>query len=571
MDAEGSQKPTLRPTIDPVAIERREIRDVQHPYARYFRYRLFTVYRRLFTLVFAGNLAAFTWMCTQDKSPTTSNAALLSIPIAANLFIAVLFRTDDFINLLYSSVVWIPLSLPLCVRRRLAKIYEFGGMHSGAATAATFWALLFITQITRSFLVGSMTSIPILITTGIIVVLLLAIIVMAYPAIRSTYHNAFERVHRFCGWTCVILYWVVNVLLTADLAPKGDSAALAPFLFTDPTTYFLIAITLLLILPWARLKHIEIHATQTSSHATRLYFYSLKAQPTQAVRISTSPLLEWHSFAIIPHGAPYSSPYEEGPITTEATGKTAFNIIQSSTSSSTATLASNLDKDISTKEPQGLRQSTPSIHSSAPPSPFSILVSAAGDWTESTISNPCTKRKIWFRGRPTTGVTKAALLFRSAVIVTTGSGIGPALSLLMLLKARARSHKNNDNHKIDLEKGDDSNKEKERYRLLWSTPSPLATYGPKLLAEIREVDSGAVIWDTRVKGRPDLARLAWETYRGEGEDVKGNGERDREERTKDGKGAYEAMFVVSNQRVTEEVVHSLESRGVPAFGPVFDS
>jgi len=33
----------------------------------------------------------------------------------------------------------------------------------------------------------------------------------------------------------------------------------------------------------------------------------------------------------------------------------------------------------------------------------------------------------------------------------------------------------------------------------------------------------------------------------------------------------EAVFVLSNELVTRKVVYGLDSRGVPAFGPIWDS
>ena len=77
-----------------------------------------------------------------------------------------------------------------------------------------------------------------------------------------------------------------------------------------------------------------------------------------------------------------------------------------------------------------------------------------------------------------------------------------------------------------------------------------------------------MVWDTRVQGRPDLTRLAWDIYRGSDRRCDA-----AEHRTGAGTGvsAFEAVFVVSNQRVTEEAVYGLERRGVPAYGPVFDS
>ena len=169
----------------------------------------------------------------------------------------------------------------------------------------------------------------------------------------------------------------------------------------------------------------------------------------------------------------------------------------------------------------------------------------------------------------------------------------------MLLKARGRSAhpppqnidggNSEETDASDLEKGYDRNgsrnRERERgnYRLIWSTPSPLATYGPRLLDKIHDADPDALVWDTRAQGRPDLTALAWGMYKGgrNGErseerdeivdkEVKENEEGLRGKGT--GKGSeYEAVFVVSNQKVTEDVVFALEARGVPAFGPIFDS
>ena len=551
--------------------------DTQHPFARYLRHRLFTVYRRLFSLVFGANLAIFIWISVQNHSPSAPSAAWLSTPIAANLFVAVLFRTDDFINFLYTSILWIPLSLPLSFRRRLAKIYEFGGVHSGTAVGATFWNVLFTVQVTRASMVDERITVPIVTVTWIILSMLLVILVMAHPTLRAAYHDAFEHAHRFCGWAAVVLYWVLNILLTAAISSERDSAALAYALFTSPTIYFLIAITLLLILPWARLRRVEVFATQTSSHATRLYFQSLKAHPTQTIRISTSPLTEWHSFATIPSGEPYvsstfdaedasnisvSSTRNSSSLTLAAPPKAFQKLAMSINNGSGMTL-------VTTQNPSHNRFSPCEASSfSCPDSGFSVLVSAAGDWTKATISNPSKTCKLWFRGRPTTGVTKAALLFKSAVIVTTGSGIGPALSLVMLLKARSKANGkdfSSAEQASDLEKG---SKDRNSYRLVWSTPEPLKTYGSRLLAEIRDADPEAVIWDTRAQGRPDLTKLALGIYHGNDQRC----DAAEEKMGAESRGsAFEAVFVVSNQRVTEEVVYRLERRGVPAYGPVFDS
>lgn len=120
-----------------------------------------------------------------------------------------------------------------------------------------------------------------------------------------------------------------------------------------------------------------------------------------------------------------------------------------------------------------------------------------------------------------------SLIFRSVVLVTTGSGIGPCLNLLYM-DASTRP----------------------AVRVLWSTPKPLETFGEEIVEDVRQADPAAVIWDTKKFGRPNMIGLTWQLLKESG---------------------AEAVFVVSNPKVTKMVVYALESRGVPAYGPIFDS
>lgn len=132
----------------------------------------------------------------------------------------------------------------------------------------------------------------------------------------------------------------------------------------------------------------------------------------------------------------------------------------------------------------------------------------------------------WLKSHPRAGVLSLSCLYPRILILTTGSGIGPSLSSL-LDRPRAQSA-----------------------RLIWSTRSPRATYGADLLALVDKADPHALVLDTAQMGRPDLLRVAWRMY----------------VRTK-----AEAVFVLSNEAVTRRVVGGLERRGVPAFGPIWDS
>ena len=51
------------------------------------------------------------------------------------------------------------------------------------------------------------TSIATVAITYFILVLLIGIVLFAYPKNRSVHHDAFERTHRFLGWSATALVW----------------------------------------------------------------------------------------------------------------------------------------------------------------------------------------------------------------------------------------------------------------------------------------------------------------------------------------------------------------------------
>lgn len=454
----------------------------QHPVLRNFRHKILGVYRRLFSVVFLANLAAFIWYCIAwSAHPTLTSLSTVAIAIAVNLFVATLFRTDYFINFLYTTVLWVPHSLPLFVRRRLAKVYEFGGVHSGAGVATAIWAIFFTVQITRAIVLQvPHVGVAPVVFTYLLIALLVAIIVAAHPAFRRSSHNHFECIHRFCGWGALALFWILAMLLTNSTS-QAASESFARTLFMGPIVYFLFATTFLTILPWLHLRQLACYAQVLSPHAVRLYFPAPKMGPVEGVRISTDPLFEWHSFAAIPTGTKIGR----------------------------------------------CQQLLPTARVMQPGPQYSIIVSRAGDWTTNAISGDHQQllRRYWIRGIPVRGVALVVRLFRRAVIVTTGSGIGPALSML-------------------------AGRDTVPCRLVWSTPNPEQTYGQQVLDEVKNADPDAVVWDTKKKGRPDMIKLAWEAF---------------------STFNAEAVIVISNPKLTEAVVYGMESRGIPAFGPIFDS
>lgn len=344
------------------------------------RYAIINVYRRLFSLVFLGNLAAFIWIMVKHRSPSTLiNAA------SANLLALGLARQPLVVNTLFKVFGAVPRSAPLWLRRLCAKIYCYGGIHSGCGIASLFWYIGFIVLLTQSFVLERQTtydlSRPFVISSAlmamsyIVLVLLLVIIIAAYPKIRFMLHDYFELTHRFCGWVVVALFWPLLILVSHDQAYQNGTT-LAHILVRFPTFWMLIITTVAIIHPWILLRRIKIDAENISAHAIRLHFHHTTINFGQGIQLSKHPLRDWHSFATFPDVP--SQPGTNG----------------------------SLSKDAG----------------------FSCLISKAGDWTSDTITNPPTH--LWKRGIPIYGFGHAMKIFSRLIIVTTGSGIGPCLSFL---------------------------------------------------------------------------------------------------------------------------------------------
>ncbi|KAH7132411.1 hypothetical protein B0J11DRAFT_226607 [Dendryphion nanum] len=153
---------------------------------------------------------------------------------------------------------------------------------------------------------------------------------------------------------------------------------------------------------------------------------------------------------------------------------------------------------------------------------FSIIVSNAGNFTKRTIDRAPTS--MWVRGIPACGVLRIATLFKSVVLVATGSGIGPCLAVILAKKTPCR--------------------------ILWTAPNPEQTFGKEIIDSVLETDPKAIIHNTRTQGKPDMSLMAYKLWKESG---------------------AEAVCVISNKTFTTRIVYAMESRGIPAYGAIFDS
>ncbi len=250
---------------------------------RAFKHPFLMHYHRLVALVWAANLGALGYGLA-DGGMAAQTVSHLTL---ANLTLAVVVRQQYVINALFWLATRAPTRWPLRIRWTLAKVYHFGGLHVGGATAGTLWFLgLLATLATRGAPAG------VLAVSCVLGPLLVTMVVTALPPFRSRFHDRFELVHRFGGWTVLLLFWVQSLLVVAD---RGGSP------WTAVETWLLALVTFSVALPWLRLRRVEVVIDRPSTHVALAHFdHGVTPFAGSSTAISRSPLREWHSFANVP-------------------------------------------------------------------------------------------------------------------------------------------------------------------------------------------------------------------------------------------------------------------------------
>lgn len=528
----------------PAVPDRNPLRDIElgpipqkkgFRFYRYLRWNFGSVYRRIFTLAFIANIAALAVLLAQlflGGSRLTYHGA--SIAVASNLLVAMLVRNEHVVNAMFIVFGTWPKRLPLFFRHLFAKVYSYGGIHSGCSVAATFWYISFLALLSKDYLSSELSMLRgyILLVSYSIIALLVFIIIFAHPALRVRMHNWFEGIHRYMGWTIVILFWAQALLMVGE-SSTDTHTAYSKLLVVSPVFWILVCITLLVIYPWTRLRVRDVEVEKLSPHCVKLNFNYADVQYGQAIRLTDAPLRETHGFAVIPNPA---APQPD---------------FVCSRCRSCSVTSSDLDRNMTSEKGNTSRTEPQSQGlSNAGKKGFSVIVSKAGDWTQKIIDHP--PSKLYTRGIPQFGVLRVAGLFEPVLIIATGSGIAPCMSLFV-------------------------QKPDHPVRIIWSTPDPEKTYGKAVIDTIYKADPNALIIDTKKTGRPDLVRIAyrvWESSKWEGPREFALG-RTGSLRESGGRrkplGQCEAAVIISNAKVTRKVVYGLESRGAHAYGAIFDS
>lgn len=299
LERRPSAEDSLTLHASPTAVEEGRPTQERVPFGRWQRFRLhwLTAYRVMIMFVVMVNLGVMIAMVATGpavEAPLTATAA--------NILAAVLLRQEELINLSFEFISRLPCSLPISIRRVIGDFHHYGGVHVGCALSALLWYIMF-TVLNTVRVLGLLslhdTTTTLYIDVIVSCITLLIILVVcstAIPRFRVRFHNTFEATHRFGGWAALVVLWI-----HAGITSLIPDASLP--LCAHPSLWLLALTTILIILPWLRMRRVPITTQVLSPRELRLTFPSTHTPHTTTLRFSTAPLTEWHAFAVIPHTA----------------------------------------------------------------------------------------------------------------------------------------------------------------------------------------------------------------------------------------------------------------------------
>ncbi len=275
---------------------------------------------------------------------------------------------------------------------------------------------------------------------------------------RHERHDRFETIHRYGGWSALV---VVTVSVGREAWRSSPPAASTLDRLTCPTVGLVAVAVALVIVPWIGVRRA---AAQFLAVTDDVVVVALRGRCSHGefVRVSRGDG-EWHTFAVSMTGDERNDQY-------------------------------------------------------------CLVIRRAGDWTERLARDVLDGRapaRLHVRRTKGYGFMYHAQAYRRVLVVATGAGIGPVLPYLL------------DPLAVEL-------------RCVWIGRDHHRAMGHDLVERVKA--SGRVTLVDTSAGRPDIGHYVAARTAG-----------------------VDAVFVVSNAAVRDEVAHSCARLGVPWYGPTFDS
>ena len=141
---------------------------------RNVRWLVYTTYARLWSLaIFVNSIILSLLLCNTSWRDSALSLSGTATATSVNITISVLLRQEHMVNLLFLISCAVPISAPLRMRRWAAKIYCYGGLHSGCALAATGWFAAFCGFVIKQLIHDPLVD-PAMTTAAFALIVLLA-------------------------------------------------------------------------------------------------------------------------------------------------------------------------------------------------------------------------------------------------------------------------------------------------------------------------------------------------------------------------------------------------------------
>ncbi|SKB13846.1 membrane hypothetical protein [Planktothrix sp. PCC 11201] len=283
-----------------------------------------------------------------------------------NLCLAVLVRNEVILHFLYNFAVESSKVFEKTKYYINTSVHYIGGVHASAATWSFIWLCLDYDQQFKSSNKGILLT-----TASVLIILMLVMILTAIPLFREYFHNSFEKIHRYVGWSCLA---ILNFYLVLSWFISNNQRISVSDFFTDPIFLMLWLITGSIILPWVTVQRFDNFIICCSSPKVAILTIPGEANLGTFARISTD-FIEWHSFSV---------------------AGTSFN-------------------------PQTGQ------------SQIQLIIGSAGDWTRNLIEKVQAgsfPKYLWVRRVKPPGFMFSINAYSRVVVVATGAGIAPVLLYL---------------------------------------------------------------------------------------------------------------------------------------------
>ncbi|KAH8983546.1 hypothetical protein EDB86DRAFT_2811455 [Lactarius hatsudake] len=257
----------------------------------------FNTYRKLFTFVFTLNMVGI-GLATSGHFPYAERYT--GAMALGNLNFAILMRNELFGRFLYLFVntcfaKWAPLWWRLgCT----SVLQHLGGIHSGCALSGVGWLIV---KVVNNFRHHSVNHDSILIVGAITNIAVIVSAISAFPWVRNTHHNIFERHHRFVGWLGLVLTWVFTILGDSYNPDTRTWNLSGQHILRQQDFWFAMGMTTFIIIPWLCVREVPVDIELPSPKVAIIRFKRGMQQGLLG-RISRTSIMEYHAFGIISEG-----------------------------------------------------------------------------------------------------------------------------------------------------------------------------------------------------------------------------------------------------------------------------